>query len=61
MQLEPITVISGLGVAHERNGKKRLILDARYINLFNEYEGFSYESYVVPQYLQPIVWGSVKF
>jgi len=49
-----ITVISGLGVAVERTGKKRLILDARYINLFDKYEGFSYESLSdVPQYLQP--------
>ena len=51
---EPITVISGLGVAIDRNDKKRLILDARYINLFDRYEGFSYESLSdVPQYLQP--------
>ena len=51
---EPITVINGLGVAVDRNGKKRLILDARYINLFDRYEGFSYEGLSdVPQYLQP--------
>ena len=51
---EPITVISGLGVAVDRKGKKRLILDARYINLCDKYEGFSYESLSdVPQYLQP--------
>ena len=53
-QPEPITVISGLGVALERDGKKILILDARYINLFDRYEGFSYESLSeVPRYLQP--------
>ena len=51
---EPITVINGLGLAVDRNGKKRLILDARYINLFDRYEGFSYEGLSdVPQYLQP--------
>ena len=51
---EPPTVISGMGVAVDRKGKKRLILDARYINLFDRYEGFSYESLSdVPQYLQP--------
>ena len=51
---EPITVISGLGVAVDRKDKKRLILDARYINLFDRYEGFSYESLKdVQQYLQP--------
>ena len=53
IQPEPITVISGLGVALERNGKKRLILDARYINLFDKYEGFSDDSLSdVPHYLQ---------
>ena len=51
---QQITVISGMGVAVDRKGKKRLILDARYINLFDKYEGFSYESLSdVPQYLQP--------
>ena len=51
---EPITVINGLGVAVDRGGKKRLILDARYINLFDEYHSFSYESLAdVPQYLKP--------
>ena len=51
---EPINIISGLGVALERKGKKRLILDAWYINLFDRYEGFSYESLSdVPQCLQP--------
>ena len=54
VEQSPITVISGLGVAVERTGKKRLILDARYINLFDKYEGFSYESLSdVPQYLRP--------
>lgn len=51
---EPITVSSGLGVALDRIGKKRLILDARYINLFDEYHSFSYESLAdVPNYLKP--------
>ena len=51
---EPITVINGLGVAVDRVGKRKLILDARYINLFDEYHSFSYESLAdVPQYLKP--------
>ena len=50
---EPMIVISGLGVALERTGKKRLILDARYINMFDRYESFSYENLAdVPHYLQ---------
>jgi len=50
---EPMTVISGLGVALERTGKKRLILDARYINMFDRYESFSYKNLAdVPHYLQ---------
>ncbi len=50
---EPISVISGLGVAIERNGKKRLILDARYINMFDKYESFSYENMAdIPHCLQ---------
>ena len=48
------TIINGMGVAVDRNGKKRLILDARYINLFDRHECFSYEgSSDVRQYLQP--------
>ena len=51
---EPITVISGLGVALDRTGKKRLILDARYIKLFYEYHSSSYDSLAdVPNYLKP--------
>ena len=50
----PITVISGLGVAVDRLSKKRLILDARYVNLWVAYEAFSYEKLAdVPGYLQP--------
>ena len=49
---EPMIVISGVGVARERTGKKRLILDARYINMFDRYESFSYENLAdVPHYL----------
>lgn len=48
----PITVISGLGVVVNRMGKKCLILDARYINLFDKYESFSCETLSdVPRYL----------
>ena len=51
---EPLTVINGLGVAVDCVGKKRLILDARFINLVDEYHKFSYESLAdVPQYLKP--------
>jgi hypothetical protein len=50
---EPIRVINGLGVVVNRKGKKRLILDARYINLFDQYEKFKYERLSdVPTYLQ---------
>lgn len=50
---EPKRVISGLGVAIERTGKKRLILDARYINMFDMYESFSYENLAeIPHHLQ---------
>ena len=53
-QKTPITVINGLGVAVDRLGKKRLILDARYVNLWVAYEAFSYEKLAdVPSYLQP--------
>lgn len=51
----PITVINGMGVVGQENrkGKKRLIVDARYNNLFDAYESFSYEKLSdVPQYLQ---------
>ena len=51
---EPIIVINGLGTAVDCVGKRRLILDARYINLFDEYHSFSYESLAdVPQHLKP--------
>lgn len=40
---EQPTVINGLGVVVNRLGKKRLILDARYINLFDAYNSFLYE------------------
>ena len=50
----PITVISGLGVVVNRLSKKRLILDARYLNLWVAYEAFSYEKLAdIPGYLQP--------
>ena len=50
----PITVISGLGVVVNRLGKKRLILDARYVNLWVAYEAFSYEKLAdIPGYLRP--------
>lgn len=42
-----------MGVAVDYNGKKRLVVDARYINLFDPYHTFSYEKLAdVPQYLQ---------
>ena len=51
---QPITVISGLGVAIDMTNKKRLILDAEYINLFDKYDCFSYESLAdIPRYLKP--------
>lgn len=38
-----IIVINGLGVVVGGNGKRRMILDARYINLFDKYDSSSYE------------------
>ena len=40
---QQIQVINGLGVAKNRAGKLRLILDARYINAFDRFVSFSYE------------------
>jgi hypothetical protein len=54
---EQVQVCSGLGVAANRKGKLRLILDARYINLFDKYVPFSYEKLTdVPQYANPGDW-----
>ena len=50
-------VCSGLGVVANRKGKLRLILDARYINLFDKYVSFTYEKLTdVPQYARPGDW-----
>lgn len=49
-----VQVVSGLGVVANAAGKKRLILDARYINLYDKYASFSYEQLSdIPQYAQP--------
>ena len=40
----PPTLIHGLGVVVNRKGKKRLIVDARYLNLFLRYLALKYES-----------------
>ncbi len=49
-----VTVVNGLGVVVNRKGKKRLIVDARYINLFDKYIAFSYEQLDdVTAYIQP--------
>ena len=54
---DKVQVCSGLGVAANRKGKLRLILDARYINLFDKYVSFSYEKLTdVPQYAKPGDW-----
>eukprot|EP00884_Botryococcus_braunii_P009170 jgi/Botrbrau1/18254/Bobra.0398s0001.1 len=54
---DKVQVCSGLGVAANRKGKLRLILDARYINLFDKYVSFSYEKLTdVPQYARPGDW-----
>ena len=53
-EMTPITVINGLGVALDRTSKKRLVLDARYVNLWVAYEAFSYEKLAdIRGYLQP--------
>ena len=50
----PITVVNGMGVVVNRVGKKRLIVDARYINLFDRYQSFSYEKLMdVTRFVQP--------
>ena len=52
-QTTPMIVINGLGVAVDRRGKRRLVLDARYVNLWVAYEAFSYEKLAdVKGYLQ---------
>lgn len=57
---EQVQVCSGLGVAANRKGKLRLILDARYINLFDKYVPFSYEKLTdVPQYAKHGDWLSL--
>jgi len=38
-----VTVVNGLGVVEDRTGKKRPILDARYISAFDRYSPFHYE------------------
>jgi hypothetical protein len=54
---DKVQVCSGLGVVANRKGKLRLILDARYINLFDKYVSFSYEKLNdVPQYARPGDW-----
>ena len=54
MQGPMITVINGLGVVENRKGKRRLILDARYINMFDKYTQFSYEQLDdVTSYVRP--------
>lgn len=35
--------MNGLGVVVNRKGKKTMIVEARYVNLFNEYKPFLYE------------------
>eukprot|EP00884_Botryococcus_braunii_P019873 jgi/Botrbrau1/656/Bobra.0161s0044.1 len=54
---DKVQVCSGLGVVANRKGKLRLILDARYINLFDKYVSFTYEKLTdVPQYARPGDW-----
>jgi hypothetical protein len=54
---EDLQVISGLGVAVNRKGKLRLVLDATYINLYDCYEAFSYEKLSdVPHFAQASEW-----
>ena len=49
----PPVVINGMGVVQNRKGKLRLILGARYVNMFVPYEHFTYERIAdVPQYMQ---------
>ena len=50
---EPITVINGVGDNVNRHGRTRLILDTRYISLFDRYSSFSYEKFGdLPRYLE---------
>ena len=47
-----IKVCSPLDVVENRQHKKRLILDAQYLNVFDKYEAFTYEKLSqVPDYL----------
>jgi hypothetical protein len=41
--MEQVGVCNGLAVVVNHKGKARLILDARYVNLFDKYVAFSYE------------------
>ncbi len=53
----PPTVINGLGVVKNCKGKKRLVLDCRYVNAFVRYEHFAYEQLSdVTEYMQPDGW-----
>ena len=54
---QPPEVINGMGVVQNRKGKVRLILDARYVNMFVPYEHFAYEKLAdVPEYMQAEDW-----
>jgi Reverse transcriptase (RNA-dependent DNA polymerase) len=54
---DQVQVCNGLGVVANRHGKLRLILDARYINLFDKYVSFSYEQLSdLPQYARAGDW-----
>ena len=54
---QPPTLLHGLGVAVNRKGKLRLVVDARYLNLFIRYAAFSYETlHSAIALLQPGDW-----
>lgn len=57
---DQVTTISGLGVAVNRKGKLRLVLDATYINFYDLYEGFIFKRLTdVPHYAKPADWVSL--
>ena len=50
-------VINGMGVVKNRKGKLRLVLDCRYVNMFVNYEHFTYETLAdVTEYLHQGDW-----
>ena len=54
---QPPIVINGMGVVKNRKGKLRLVLDCRYVNMFVEYEHFTYETLAdVTEYLHQGDW-----